>query len=119
MKNSAVSPESVRDSVVIVRYRDLEAAPTDRKELHRSDVSIGHVFQKVHRIEWHLTGRGDTVEAKCRIRSRTGEFGAEGSGANTRAAILVATERILKQKRRAKETAVSKRRVSPNRSRTT
>lgn len=117
MKNLETDPESVSDSVVILRCRDLKLSGVDRTELHRSEVALGHVFQKIHRIEWHLTGTLDAVEATCRIRSRTGEFAAEGKGINTRAAVQVVTDRILKQKRRAKETSVTKRRAIPRGSR--
>ena len=116
MKNLKTDPESVSDSVVILRCRDLRLSGVDRQELHRSEVAFGHVFQKIHRIEWHLSGLIGGVEATCRIRSRTGEFAAEGGGVNTRAALQVVTDRILKQKRRAKETSVSRRRAAPRRS---
>lgn len=118
MKNAADNPDSVRNSVVILRCNDIELSAADRTELHRSEVAFGHVFQMIHRIEWRISGRERGADAHCRIRARTGEFAADGSGGNARAALQEVTQKILKQKRRAKETAVSRRRVPKARVRT-
>ncbi len=112
MKDLTDRPDSVRNSVVILRCRDIELTPSDRTELHKSEVALGHVFKTIHRIEWKIIGRRQTVEAKCRINARSGQFGADGAGDNARAAMQDATQKVLKQKRRAKETAVSRRRVT-------
>ena len=50
MKDLAYSPKSVRNSVVILRCRDIELTASDRTELHKSEVALGHVFQMIHRI---------------------------------------------------------------------
>jgi len=57
LKNAADNPDSVRNSVVILRCNDIELSATDRKELHRSEVAFGHVFQMIHRVEWRISGR--------------------------------------------------------------
>lgn len=111
MKNPTDSPDSVRHSVVILRCRDIALTASDRTELHKSEVALGHVFQMIHRIEWRIVGRERGAEAHCRLHARTGEFVADGSGANARAAVKDVTDKILRQKRRAKETAVSRRRA--------
>lgn len=116
MKNPAKVPDSMRNSVVILRCRDIELTASDRTELHKSEVALGHVFRLIHRIEWKLLGRAQTVEARCHLRSRSGEFAAEGTGGNARGAIQDATQKILKQKRRSKETSVSRRRNPSSRS---
>jgi hypothetical protein len=109
MKDTSRSPNSVRNSVVILRCRDIELTASDRTELHKSEVALGHVFQMIHRIEWKIVGRPLAVEAQCRIRARSGEFFADGVGANARGAVQDATQKVLRQKRRAKETSVSRR----------
>jgi ribosome-associated translation inhibitor RaiA len=111
VKNLDDKPESVRNSVVILRCRDIDLTASDRTELHKSEVALGRVFRLIHRIEWKVTGRARSVEARCQIHARSGEFAADGEGTNARGAVQDATQRILKQKVRAKETLVTRRRT--------
>ena len=115
MKDLTHNPDSVRNSVVILRCRDIQLTTSDRTELHKSEVALGYVFQMIHRIEWKIVARPLAVEAKCRIRARSGDFAADGTGRNARGAMQDATQKILRQKRRAKETSVSRRRVPKTR----
>ena len=115
MKSPAAVPESIQNSVVILRCRGLELDATDRQELHRSELAFGHVFKRIHRIEWKFIARPREVELRCEIQALSGEFVAEALEANARAALQAVTERILKQKRRAKTISVTRRRVVPAR----
>jgi hypothetical protein len=99
--------------VVILRCRGLELDAGDRQELHRSELALGHVFQRIHRIEWKFIGRVREVELRCAIRALSGEFAAAAVETNARAALQVVTQRILKQKRRAKTISVTHRRGGP------
>jgi hypothetical protein len=112
VKDITDRPNSVRDTVVILRCRDIVLTASDRTELHKSEVALGHVFKTIHRIEWTIIGTSQGAEAQCRIHARSGEFAADGAGLNARSAMQDTTGKILKQKRRAKETAVSRRRVT-------
>ncbi|MBK5254405.1 MAG: hypothetical protein JJE39_00075 [Vicinamibacteria bacterium] len=111
MKNLTDRPDSVRNSVVILRSRDIDLTASDRAELHKSEMALGHVFQRIHRIEWKIVSKPQEVEARCRIHARSGEFAADGTANNARGAVQEATQKILKQKRRAKETSISRRRA--------
>lgn len=113
MKDLSAVPASIQNSVVILRCRGLELNADDRQELHRSEVAFGHVFQRIHRIEWKIAGRASDVELRCDIRAQSGEFSATAAAANARAALQSLTQKILKQKRRAKTTSVTKRRTAP------
>ena len=113
MKNPAAVPESIQNSVVILRCRGIELDAADRQELHRSEMAFGHVFQKIHRIEWRLVGRPREVELQCAIRAMSGAFAAAATEATPRAALQAVTEKILKQKRRAKTISVTRRRAAP------
>ncbi|MEO8501814.1 MAG: hypothetical protein ABI565_12925 [Vicinamibacteria bacterium] len=117
MKNPSVAPLSIRGSVIIVRARDIELDAEERAELHRAEVALGHVFRRIHRIEWKVVALPLLVEVRCEIRSLSGVFAAGAKEATTRAAIQAVTQQVLKQKRRDKETRVSRRRVTPKRPR--
>lgn len=113
MKSLSDTPSSIQNTVVILRCRGLELDSKDRQELHRSEVAFGHVFHRIHRIEWKLIANPDSVELRCEIRAASGNFSATAFGANARAVLQSVTEKILKQKRRAKTTAVTRRRAAP------
>jgi ribosome-associated translation inhibitor RaiA len=111
MKNISAVPASIRDSVVILRCRGLELSQADRTELQRSEAALGRVFQRIHRIEWIFTGRPQTVELRCSIRALSGEFSASAVEGNARGSLQAVTQKILKQKRRAKTISVTRRRT--------
>lgn len=113
MKNPAAVPESLQNSVVILRCRGVELDAADRQELHRSEVAFGHVFRRIHRIEWKFIGRPREVELRCEIQALSGEFTAVAIEANGRATLQSVTQKILKQKRRAKTISVTRRRAVP------
>lgn len=115
MKNPSAVPESIQNSVVILRCRGFELDAADRQELHRSEVGFGHVFRRIHRIEWKFIGRPREVELRCEIQALSGEFTAAAVEANGRAALQSVTQKILKQKRRAKTISVTRRRALPAR----
>ncbi len=115
MKNPAAVPESIQNSVVILRCRGVELDAADRQELHRSEVAFGHVFRRIHRIEWKFIGRPREVELRCEIQALSGEFTAVAIEANGRAALQSVTQKILKQKRRSKTISVTRRRAVPAR----
>lgn len=115
MKNPSAVPESIRNSVVILRCRGVELEGADRQELHRSEMAFGHVFKRIHRIEWKFIGRSREVELRCEIQALSGEFAAAALEANARAALQSVTQKILKQKRRAKTISMTRRRAAPAR----
>ena len=115
MKNPSTVPESIQNSVFILRCRGVELGAADRQELHRSEMALGHVFQRIHRIEWKFIGRPRDVELRCEIRALSGEFAAAAVEASARAALLAVTQKILKQKRRAKTISMTRRRAVPAR----
>lgn len=115
MKSPSALPESIQNSVIILRCRGVELDATDRRELHRSEIAFGHVFRRIHRIEWRFIGRPRAVELRCEIQALSGEFTAAGVEDNVRAALQSVTQKILKQKRRAKTIGVTKRRAIPAR----
>ena len=101
--------------MVILRCRGVELDAADRQELHRSEMAFGHVFQRIHRIEWKFIGRPRDIELRCDIQALSGEFAAATIEANARAALQAVTQKILKQKRRAKTISVTRRRAVPTR----
>lgn len=111
MKNLPAVPGSIRNSVVILRRRDVELDAADRRELHRNEVAFGGVFKLIHRIEWRFVGRPGEVELRCDLQALSGRFAATAVERNARAALQTVAQRILKQKRRAKTIAVSRRRA--------
>lgn len=113
MKNPSAVPESIQNSVVILRCRGVELDAADRQELHRSEMALGHVFQRIHRIEWKFIGRPRDVELRCNIQALSGEFAAAAIEGSSRAALQSVTQKILKQKRRAKTISVTRRRTVP------
>ena len=113
MKNPSVVPESIQNSVVILRCRGVELTAADRQELHRSEMAFGHVFHRIHRIEWKFIGRPREVELRCEIQALSGKFTAVAIEENGRAALQSVTQKILKQKRRAKTISVTRRRAAP------
>ena len=110
MKNLAAVPESILNTVVILRCRGVELDAADRRELHRSEVALGHVFRRIHRIEWRFLGRPRDVELRCEIRALSGEFVGAAIAVGAREALQAVTQKILKQKRRAKTISVTRRR---------
>ena len=109
MKNASVDLASVRESVVILRCRGLELGPADRKELQRADAAFGHVFQKIHRIEWTVTARPRAVEVHVHVHARGGDYEGRGTGTDARTAFQVVTRKILGQKRNQKEASLGSR----------
>ena len=111
MKNPTVDPVSIRESVIIVRTRGIELTASERGELHRAEVALGRVFRRIHRIEWKVAALPQGFEVRCEIRALSGVFAASASEDSARTSIQAVTQQILKQKRRAKETGISRRRV--------
>ncbi|MEO8362290.1 MAG: hypothetical protein ABI672_19850 [Vicinamibacteria bacterium] len=74
---------------------------------------MGRVFQLIHRIEWKIEALERGTSVRCEIRAKSGVFSATSTATGTLPAIHGVVEQILKQKRRAKEIKVTRRRVSP------
>lgn len=111
MKNPGVDPVSIRESVIIVRTRGIELTASERAELHRSEMALGRVFKRIHRIEWKAAALPQGFETRCEIRALSGVFAASAVQDTVRTSIQAVTQQILKQKRRAKETGITRRRV--------
>ncbi len=111
MKNPTVDPVSIRESVIIVRTRGIELTASERAELHRAETALGGVFRRIHRIEWKVAALPQGFEVRCEIRALSGVFAASAREDGARTSIQAVTQQILKQKRRAKETGISRRRV--------
>ena len=92
---------------------DIELTAADRRELHRSEMAFGRVFARIHRVEWKATGRAREVELHCEVRALGGVFVAAAKGRTVRGALQALAEKILKQKRRDKIIAVTRRRTAP------
>lgn len=69
MKDTSVVPASLTHSVSILRIYRLDLDAGERLELHRSEVALGRVFKRIHRIEWRIAARGKGVGLRCEVRS--------------------------------------------------
>lgn len=98
------------ESTNILVCRGIELSEEDRREILRAETALAHVLPRVHRIEWTVTGRPRSVEARASIRAQTGDFEGRGAGRDARTAVQELTKKLLAQTRSEKEAHLGARR---------
>lgn len=92
--------------------RDFKLALPERRVLARSTRQLERFFHRIVRVEWKLGASGGRHLARCRLHSRSGYYGALGSGPDTARAVRDALRKLLAQKRRRKAARTRARRAA-------
>ena len=105
--------KDVRESTVVLVCRDIRLDGPDRREIERSEAELAHMFPKIHRLEWTVTGRARpkrSVEVHARMHARGGDFEGRTIETDARTAFQMVTKKLLAQKRNRKAAKLGSRR---------
>lgn len=94
-----------------VLCRDLELVPPERRVLESSARQLQRFFHRIGRVEWSLEASRGTHLARCRLHSRSGYYGALGSGRDMARAMRDALRKLVAQRRRRKAARTRARRA--------
>ena len=98
---------------VTMVFRDVAGSERLRESIRERSEHLDRYFQAIQHVEWDFKRAGDDVELRCRLHSKSGFYRAQARAERASRALDEVLEKLLKQRRRAKQQRVRARRLKP------
>jgi ribosome-associated translation inhibitor RaiA len=112
------TPGQIMEATMIVEIsaKDLTISAASKRLIAKYDEQLQKYFRRIYSVKWSFEATRPFIEANLSVHAHSGDYRASASGMTIREVVVMARDKVERQRRRRKRIVVRARRRRPPKS---